>query len=54
MIEYYKIEEIASNYPGHIYNPYSVVTSPEEYFDSINRKQNEMASQRNNAYNKKL
>ena len=46
MIEFYKIEEIGSNYPGDIYNPYSVVTSQEEYFDNINRKQNEIAMQK--------
>jgi len=46
VIEFYKIEEIGSNYPGDIYNPYSVVTSHEEYFDYINRKQNEIAMQK--------
>ena len=28
--------------PNEIYNPYSIVSNPEEYYDNITKKQNEL------------
>lgn len=42
MIDYYKIDEIGSNYIPTVYNPHSIVTNPDEYYDGIARKQTEL------------
>jgi hypothetical protein len=36
------LEEIGSNFPHEIYNPYNIVSNPEEYYDHILKRQNDL------------